>query len=325
MWLKTALLLIVLLLLAWCSLFAWSPVHISPAQTLLALFRPQADSIVHAVVLDLRLPRMLTSMLVGASLAAAGVLMQGLTRNALASPSILGINAGAALGMALVSTVSSLMGVMLSSVAAVIGGGIAWILVMLLGAAWRPGAERGRLVLAGVAVSALCAALTKAAVIMAEDQAAGVITWLAGSVANARWSVLAYLWPAVIPALFIALMLAPTLNLLTLGDDGARNLGVHIGWIRLLVGCVVLLLVGPTVAAVGSIAFVGLLVPHMARGWMGVDHRRVLPFSMLLGAALVLLADIVSRAVVYPVETPAGAILALIGAPFFIYMVKVRT
>ncbi|MBU1296464.1 MAG: iron chelate uptake ABC transporter family permease subunit, partial [Gammaproteobacteria bacterium] len=259
------------------------------------------------------------------NLAAAGVIMQGLTQNPLASPSVLGINAGAALGMATVSTIAPWFGLLGSSVAAIIGGGIAWAFVMLLGSAWRGGNEHGRLVLAGVAISALCAALTKAVIIIAEDQAAGVLTWLAGSLTDARWQTFDSFWPVCVIGLLGAMLIAPTLNLLQLGDDNARNLGVSLMWVKLGGSFLVLLLVGSAISSVGAIGFVGLLVPHMARMLAGQDHRKFLPIAMMLGACLVVLSDTVSRAIIYPAETPAGAILALIGAPFFIYLVRKRT
>ncbi|WP_324769006.1 iron chelate uptake ABC transporter family permease subunit [Pokkaliibacter plantistimulans] len=318
-------LLALLLILAWVGLFAWSAIPLSGAQAMQALFSHPTAQVSDVVVRQLRLPRVLVAGLVGACLATAGALMQGLTRNPLASPGVFGVNAGAALGVALVSTYAGWMGVMGQSSAAILGGGVAWTLVMLLGAAWRPGADKGRLVLAGVAVAALCGALTKASIILAEDQAAGVLTWLAGSVANARWTVWDHLWPVATAGLLAALALAPSLNILAVGDEQARNLGMRLGWVRLAVGIVVLVLVSASVVAAGSIAFVGLLVPHMARALVGIDHRKLLPACCLLGAALVMAADILGRAVAFPSETPAGAVLALIGAPWFIYMVRSRT
>ena len=318
-------LLLLLIILSWLSLFSWSIVPISGQQAVTALFFPDKNSIAHSIVLDLRLPRVLVAIVVGACLSIAGAIMQGLTRNPLASPSVLGINAGAALGMAAVTTVTPWFGFLGTSVAAMLGGAITWGIVMLLGAAWKGGNEHGRLVLAGVAISALCAAMTKAMIILHEDQAAGVLTWLAGSVADARWSHWSELWPLASIGLFGALLMSPTLNLLNLGEDNARSLGVKLGWARIFCSVLVLILVGAALSVAGSIAFIGLLVPHMAKSLVGQDHRKILPLSALIGAILVVLADIISRSIIYPMETPAGAILALIGAPFFIYMVRARS
>ncbi|SBS40286.1 Fe(3+) dicitrate transport system permease protein FecC [Marinomonas spartinae] len=314
-----------LLVIAWISLFSWSAVPITPVDAVNALFNMDNTSIPQHIVQDLRLPRTLMGILVGASLAAAGVVMQGLTQNPLASPSVLGVNAGAALGMAAVSTIAPWFGLLGTSVAAIIGGGITWTLVMVLGSAWKGGNDSSRLVLAGVAISALCAALTKASIIMAEDQASGVLTWLAGSLANARWATFDHLWPISLFGLLGSLMLSPTLNILQLGEENARNLGASLILTKLAGSFLVLLLVASAISSVGSIGFVGLLVPHMAKMIGGQDHRRFLPLAMLLGAMLVVLSDIISRSIIFPMETPAGAVLALIGAPFFIYLVRQRT
>jgi len=324
-YLKQCLLLFMLLVgLSWMALFSWSIVPISGEQALLALFSPDENSIAHRIVLDLRLPRVLVAMVVGACLSVAGAIMQGLTRNPLASPSVFGINAGAALGMATVTTIAPWFGFLGVSLAAILGGAITWGIVMLLGAGWKGGNEHGRLVLAGVAISALCAAMTKAMIILHEDQAAGVLTWLAGSVADARWSHWFYLWPTASIGLIGALLISPTLNLLNIGEDNARSLGVKLGWARIICSLLVLVLVGIALSVAGAIAFIGLLVPHMAKSLVDQDYRKILPLCALIGAILVVLADLLSRSIIYPMETPAGAILALIGAPFFIYMVRAR-
>jgi len=325
-YLKQCLLFLLLLgVLSWMALFSWSVVPITGEQALLALFQPDENSIAHRIVLDLRLPRVLVAIVVGACLSVAGAIMQGLTRNPLASPSVFGINAGAALGMATVTTIAPWFGFLGGSLAAILGGAITWSLVMLLGAGWKGGNEHGRLVLAGVAISALCAAMTKATIILHEDQAAGVLTWLAGSVADARWSHWSYLWPTASIGLIGALLISPTLNLLNIGEDNARSLGVKLGWARIICSLLVLVLVGIALSVAGAIAFIGLLVPHMAKSLVDQDYRKILPLCALIGAILVVLADLLSRSIIYPMETPAGAILALIGAPFFIYMVRARS
>ncbi|MBY8055246.1 iron chelate uptake ABC transporter family permease subunit [Vibrio fluvialis] len=315
-------LVVFLFLVAWCALFAYSAVPVSAVDALTALWAPNEQVIAHVIVRDIRLPRVLDAALVGASLAAAGTLMQGLTRNPLASPSLFGVNAGAALGMALVTTVFAASSPLSSPLAAMIGGLSAWCLVMILGGAWKMGSERGQLVLAGIAISALCSALTKASVILVEDQAASVMAWLAGSFAHVEWRTWHMSWPPLSLALVLSMLLAPKVNVLAMGDERVKSLGVNLTLLRVLVGLTVLVLVGISVSTVGAIAFVGLIVPHMARLLVGYDHRILLPVVMLLGAMLTLGADIISRAVVFPTETPAGAVLALIGAPCFLYLVR---
>lgn len=315
-------LVVFLLLAAWCALFSYAPVPVTALQAITALWAPDPQLIAHVIVRDIRLPRALEAALIGASLACAGTLMQGLTRNPLASPSLFGVNAGAALGMAMVTTVFAASSPLTSPVAAMLGGLAAWCLVMILGGAWKMGSERGQLVLAGIAISALCSALTKASVILVEDQAVSVMAWLAGSFAHVQWQTWQMSWPPLLCALILSLCLAPKVNLLSMGDERVKSLGVNLTLLRVWIGVAVLVLVGVSVSTVGAIAFVGLITPHMARLLVGHDHRILLPVVMLFGAILTLAADIISRAVVFPAETPAGAVLALIGAPCFLYLVR---
>ena len=321
---QCAVLMALLCLFSWLSLFSWSIIPISGTQAITSLFKPDRSIIAHSLVLELRLPRVFIAAVVGACLAVAGAIMQGLTRNPLASPSVLGINSGAALAMATLTVLAPSFGLFGTSIAAMLGGAVAWSLVMLLGSAWRGSNEHGRLILAGVAISALCASLTKAIVILHEDQAIAVLTWLAGSVENVRWGHWHQFWPMALFGLVGAQLMTPTLNLLNLGEDNARSLGVKLGWAKMIFSLLVLVLAGAALSVAGAIAFVGLLVPHMARLLVGQDYRKVLPIAAIIGALLVVIADLVSRMIIFPLETPAGAILALIGAPFFIYMVSRR-
>ena len=314
-------LIVSLLLVTWLGLFSYSAVPVSALDAIVGIWSPSSDAIAHVIVQDIRLPRVLEAALVGASLSCAGALMQGLTRNPLASPSVFGVNAGAALGIALATTVFS-SNIISSPIAAMIGGFAAWVLVMVLGGAWKMGAERGQLVLAGIAISALCGALTKASVILVEEQAASVMVWLAGSFAHVSWDTWSWSWPSLLAALILSLLLAPKVNLLAMGDERVKSLGVNLNLLRAAIALAVLVLVGVSVSSVGAIAFVGLIVPHIGRLLVGYDYRILLPVSMLLGAVLTIGADILSRAVVFPTETPAGAVLAIIGAPCFLYLVR---
>ncbi|WP_455811357.1 iron-dicitrate ABC transporter permease FecC [Pseudomonas graminis] len=318
--------LILLAAAFWLSLFCWSAVPISPLAALRALLPGQLPSLPQALVLNLRLPRSLVAMLLGGSLALAGSLLQTLTRNPLASPSLLGINAGASLAMVLASAFNPawVAGYSIALLAAC-GGGVSWGMVMLLGRGWQQAGDRSRLILAGVTVSALCAALTKATLLLAEDHAYGILHWLAGGVSHVRWREFWQLFPFVLLLAPMAWLLAARLNLLRVSDDSARTLGVNLGQLRLLVNIVVVLLVGSCVSVAGPVAFLGLLVPHIARAWIGHDLRVMLPAAMLLGALLMLLADVLARGLAFPAEMPAGAVLALIGAPFFVWLVRRRT
>ncbi|WP_044424638.1 iron-dicitrate ABC transporter permease FecC [Pseudomonas avellanae] len=323
-WLMAGVIAMTCLGLFWVSLFALSSFSIRQIDAWNGLFtQGREGGNIAYIVAQLRVPRALCAALVGACLGVAGVLMQGITRNRLASPSLFGVTAGAALGLALFST--GLVALPFAGGALLmtcIGGALAWITVFSLGGAWSPTTAQGRLVLAGVAVAALCAALTRLTVILVEAQAQSVLNWLAGSLANVGAEQLQLLWPCTLIGLVLAIACAPRLNLINLGEDAARSLGVRIGALRLLVFVVSLLLVGASVCAVGPIAFVGLIAPNIARQWLGNDYRWLIPISAGLGAAIVLASDLISRAVAFPVETPAGVVTALIGAPFFLFLAR---
>ncbi|MDU8502102.1 iron-dicitrate ABC transporter permease FecC [Pseudomonas syringae] len=323
-WLMAGVIAVTCLGLFWVSLFALSSFSIRQVDAWNGLFtQGREGGNIAYIVAQLRVPRALCAALVGACLGVAGALMQGITRNRLASPSLFGVTAGAALGLALFSTGLVALpfpgGALLMTC---LGGALAWITVFSLGGAWSPATAQGRLVLAGVAVAALCAALTRLTVILVEAQAQSVLNWLAGSLANVGAAQLQLLWPCTLIGVVLAIACAPRLNLINLGEDAARSLGVRIGALRLLVFVVSLLLVGASVCAVGPIAFVGLIAPNIARQWLGNDYRWLIPISAGLGAAIVLASDLISRAVAFPVETPAGVVTALIGAPFFLFLAR---
>ncbi|CAM7533751.1 Iron(III) dicitrate transport system permease protein fecC [Citrobacter portucalensis] len=274
---------------------------------------------------NLRLPRSLVAILIGASLALAGTLLQTLTHNAMASPSLLGINSGAALAMALTSAISPapVTGYSIAFIAAC-GGGVSWLMVMTAGGGFRHTQDRNKLILAGIAFSAFCMALTRITLLLTEDHAYGIFYWLAGGVSHARWQEFWQLFPMVVVAVPVVLLLANQLNLLNVSDSTARTLGVNLPKLRLIINILVLLLVGTCVSVAGPVAFIGLLMPHLARFWVGFDQRKVLPMSMLMGATLLLLADVLARALAFPGELPAGAVVALIGAPCFVWLVRRR-
>ncbi|ALD98884.1 MULTISPECIES: iron-dicitrate ABC transporter permease FecC [Pseudomonas] len=323
-WLMAGVITATCLGLFWVSLFALSSFSIRQVDAWNGLItQGREGGNIAYIVAQLRVPRALCAALVGACLGVAGALMQGITRNRLASPSLFGVTAGAALGLALFSTGLVALpfpgGALLMTC---LGGALAWITVFSLGGAWSPATAQGRLVLAGVAVAALCAALTRLTVILVEAQAQSVLNWLAGSLANVGAAQLQLLWPCTLIGVVLAIACAPRLNLINLGEDAARSLGVRIGALRLLVFVLSLLLVGASVCAVGPIAFVGLIAPNIARQWLGNDYRWLIPISAGLGAAIVLASDLISRAVAFPVETPAGVVTALIGAPFFLFLAR---
>lgn len=328
-WLRWLLPVLALLALCLVSAHAYSPaaLPITPADVVAALLHPASPdlSIPQQLVLQTRLPRVLVAVMAGAVLAMSGLLLQTMTRNPLASPSLLSINAGAGLGVILTSVfISTTLGGTSLTAAAAIGGALSWSLVMWI--SFRGGQlQKSRLILAGIAVSAFCAALGKAALILDENQAAGVMNWLAGGVSNMSWQQVREFWPLVVVPLLPLVWLTPKLNMLRLSDEAAASLGLSIRQLRLAINLIVLVWVGACVAITGPVAFVGLLVPHLAAVWIGYDLRRVVPMSALLGALLFVAADLLARALAYPAELPAGAVLAIIGAPCFVLLAKYRS
>ncbi|MFL4412382.1 iron-dicitrate ABC transporter permease FecC [Citrobacter portucalensis] len=317
--------LVALITIFWLSLFCYSAIPVSGVDAVHALLPGHTPTLPQALVQNLRLPRSLVAILIGASLALAGTLLQTLTHNAMASPSLLGINSGAALTMALTSAISPapVTGYSIAFIAAC-GGGVSWLMVMTAGGGFRHTQDRNKLILAGIAFSAFCMALTRITLLLTEDHAYSIFYWLAGGVSHARWQEFWQLFPMVVVAVPVVLLLANQLNLLNVSDSTARTLGVNLPKLRLIINVLVLLLVGTCVSVAGPVAFIGLLMPHLARFWVGFDQRKVLPMSMLMGATLLLLADVLARALAFPGELPAGAVVALIGAPCFVWLVRRR-
>ncbi|TDD26458.1 FecCD family ABC transporter permease [Nonomuraea diastatica] len=277
------------------------------------------------VIRALRVPRTVLGVLAGVALGVAGALMQGHTRNPLADPGLLGVTQGAAFAMVssiVLLGVSSLLGYIWFGLA---GALVASVAVFALGMTGGKGSPTPvTLALAGTAVSAFLYALTSAIVLL-DEQAMDVFRfWQAGSIsargADVVWQVL----PFILVGLVLAAVNAPGLNALSLGEDVARSLGQNIPMTRAVGVAAVTLLSGASVAACGSLAFVGLIVPHLTRPLSGTDHRWLLPYSGLVGAALLLVADVVGRVVAPPGELEVGVVLALLGAPFFVALVRRR-
>lgn len=287
-----------------------------------ALFDHDPTRIAHLVVITERLPRASIAALVGASLAVAGALMQTLTRNPLASPGILGINAGAmffvvvAVALLPATTPAHLVG------AALTGACVAAALVVLLCSGTQGQAASLRVVLAGVAVTALFVSLSQGLLVIDQQSFESVLYWLAGSVSGREMTLVTPLLPLYLGAAIGCMALVRHANALLLGDEAVAGLGLSVAWVKLALGLVVVVLAASAVALAGMIGFVGLIVPHMARAVFGVDHRWLLPGCALLGAVLLLVADVAARFVMPPQEIPVGVMTALIGTPFFIYLAR---
>ncbi|MBV7435243.1 iron chelate uptake ABC transporter family permease subunit [Cardiobacteriaceae bacterium TAE3-ERU3] len=277
------------------------------------------------LVIDIRLPRVLVAVCVGANLAIAGLLMQAITRNPLASPTILGINSGAACLVALASVTA--LGDLLPTtlLQALIGAMIAATLVMVLAGYTSDRLIHPlRLILSGVAINALLLGATRAALIVADESSFGVLYWLAGSIANSRWENIPWLLPLSLFGFTWAWWLSPRLNILALGDDVASSLGTNVISLQRQCASIILLLTAASVAVSGPIAFVGLIIPHAAKKLLlacrAHSYQLLIPLVAILGAALMAWSDVLSRAVAFPAETPVGLLTALIGAPFFILL-----
>ncbi|WP_427126620.1 FecCD family ABC transporter permease [Priestia megaterium] len=312
---------IILLLISMFLSISIGSIHISFGtikQAILNFDGSKEQSIIQTV----RLPRLLVTAFVGANLAVAGALMQALTRNPLASPGIFGINAGASAAMVfltvLVPGVSMIGGVF----GAFLGGAVAAVIVYVMSSLIKGGDSDVKLALTGVAIQGMLMSLTQTLLIFNESKTEGVMFWLTGSVIGRDWGHVHVLLPFSIVGLIIAFGLGRASSLLSLGDDVARGLGQRVFVIRAFTAVVVIVLAGVSVAIAGPIGFVGLVVPHMVRYLIGVDYRVVLPMSALLGASLLLLADVLSRFITYPYETPVGAVTALLGTPYFIYLAR---
>lgn len=279
---------------------------------------------VEAVVWGSRLPRTLVAVLTGAALGLAGAVMQGLTRNPLADPGLLGVSAGAAFGMVLATGVLGVSG-LLSSIWFAFGGAVvAAVVVYALGSRGRGGGSPVSLALAGIAVTYLLDSLTGGITLTDPEALDRYRFWSSGSLSGHDGGVVLGVAPFLAAGALLALSVAPALNSVALGDDVATALGHRLGAVRVRAALAVTLLTGAAVAVTGPIVFVGLVVPHLVRMITGPDHRWLLPGSMLLAPCLLLVADILGRVVARPTEIDVSLVAAFLGAPFFIALVRRR-
>lgn len=289
-------------------------------QTVLqALFEPDMSSHQQIAVLELRLPRTIGDILVGAGFAASGAMMKGITRNPLADSGLLGINAGATFALALCLAFLSNISFGFTVLASFAGAAFSLILVFGVLVMKHKNLDSARLVLAGMALSLFLSALTQGISILT-NTGQDLTFWTAGGVAGIRMDQLKTAAPIILIALAAAVLLAPKISILSLGDEAAQGLGIDLNRTKTLCLIVVLLLAGTSVALAGPIAFVGLLVPHMVRPFVGSTYQAVIPASALAGSVFMLLADLISRTINAPSETPVGLIFAVIGVPVFIWI-----
>ncbi|BCB05527.1 FecCD family ABC transporter permease [Bacillus sp. KH172YL63] len=276
----------------------------------------------HIVLQTIRLPRALIAAAVGASLAISGVIMQTLTKNPLASPGIFGINAGGAFMVVVAVTLFGVSSLQSFTWLAFTGAGIAAVGVYVISSVGNKGLTPMKLTLAGAAITAMFSSFTQGLLVLNEAALEQVLFWLAGSVQGRSIEQLGAVFPYMAGGWMLALVIAGKMNILAMGEDVAKGLGLKTALIKFIALVIVVLMAGGSVAVAGPIGFVGIVIPHLARKIIGVDHRWLIPYSGLLGAILLLAADIGARYIIMPQEVPVGVMTAIIGAPFFVYVAR---
>lgn len=279
------------------------------------------DNIAQAAV-AVRIPRTVLALLAGAALGLAGAIMQGVTRNPLADPGILGVNMGASLAVVVGVAWFSIATAEAYILTAILGAGCSAAFVYTIGSLGRGGATPLKLTLAGAATSVAFSSMVIAVVLPRADIAGGIRSWQIGGVGGAAFESILPVLPVLAVGFLISLLTARKLNSLALGDEMAAGLGERVAVARGMGALAAILLCGATTAICGPIGFIGLVVPHLCRLLIGVDHRWLLPLSGIGGACLLLAADVVGRIVARPAELDVGVVTALIGAPFFIWIVR---
>ncbi|MBK5500029.1 FecCD family ABC transporter permease [Peribacillus sp. TH14] len=314
----TAIAGIVLLILGVITSISVGAADIDVAMVLKSFFEVDSSK-EQTIIRTLRLPRALVGALVGANLAVAGALMQAITRNSLASPQVFGVNAGASFfivtSFVFFPNLSSVSLVCIAFIGAAVGG------MAVYSFASGGGMTQVKLALAGMAVHFFLSSLTQGMIIF-NEQAKDVLYWLVGSINGKTWTHVNVILPWSLSGLFVAVLFSRSVSILVLGENMAQGLGQRVYRIRILAGILVIILAGSSVAVAGPVGFIGLIIPHIVRRLVGGDYRRIIPFSALFGALLLVYADILARFIAYPFESPVGIVTAIIGAPFFLYLAK---
>lgn len=282
----------------------------------------EGPSFQHLIIQTVRLPRVLAGVIVGASLAVAGALMQGLTRNPLADSGLLGISSGASFAVVVAVAVLGNPPLSVYALFGLIGASVAAALVYFLGSVGKGGATPLKLTLAGVIFSSFVSSFTSAILIGDQETLDKIRFWTVGSLAGREMPLIAQTAPYMLAGMFGALIISRQITTISLGEDIAKGLGQNTFWVKALAAVCVVLLAGGAVALAGPIGFVGLVVPHIIRFLVGVDYRWVLPYSAIAGALLVTVADVGARVIIRPQELPVGVMMAVIGAPFFIWLAR---
>ncbi len=316
---------LVLLFLAATLALAVGAISIAPGEALRALFGGDASSDAKEIINQLRLPRVVSAILVGGGLAVAGVMLQGSLANPLASPDIIGVTAGAGFGATLLTLALPDLQPLVP-VGALVFGLIAAGMVLLVGGAGMRGGSVQRVVLAGIAISSLFGAGTTALMVAFPDRVPSAIGFIAGGLVSEGWATASVAWPYIAVGFVMALLLTRSLDRLALGDDVASSLGTSPRRVRLLAGLAAALLAAGAAAIAGLLGFLGLIVPHLVRMAGGTaSHRFLVPMAAIAGAVILLLGDTLARVVVAPIELPVGPLMVVLGVPFFLWLLRRAT
>ncbi|HFJ9297925.1 TPA: FecCD family ABC transporter permease [Bacillus paranthracis] len=299
--------------------FGVKDIHLQTVWTAVFDYNPKLTQ--HQIIYELRLPRVIGAAVVGAAFAVAGAVMQGVTRNPLADAGVLGINAGAMFVVALSFAFFPHMPYSYLMIVSFIGAVLSTVLIFIIGSATSGGLTPMRLTIAGAVMAALLHSLSSGVAIY-YDLSQDLAFWYAGGVAGVKWEHLKFLVPIILITIVFATILGRSISLISMGDDVATNLGVKTNRTRILGMIIVVILAGVSVSAVGSIGFVGLVIPHIARKLVGVNYRLIIPMSAFLGAMLLVVADLGARTVNPPKELAIGIMVALVGVPFFLYIAR---
>lgn len=290
-----------------------------PVDEIINAIFSKEDNINRQVIWNVRLPRTIVAGLVGVCLSLSGAILQGVMRNPLAGPNIIGVSAGGGLA-ALILLVLFPEFYYLAPIGAFIGALLATLFIYIL--AWKEGALPTRLILAGVAVSSLLNAGINALMTFYPDRVAGVISFMVGGLSATTWVQVKMILPYAILGTILVLLLPTKLNVLMLGDEIATGLGLNVEKTRFIFIILSSLLAGAAVSVVGLLGFVGLMVPHIARLFIGSDYRYLFPGAIFLGGTVVMLCDTVARVLFSPMEIPVGIIMSALGAPFFLFLLR---
>ena len=318
---STVMLVLLILLAVLCLLsIAVGSAGYSILEILDAVFREEKSPI-KTIVVNLRLPRVILAILIGASLAAAGALLQSVMRNPLADPGTIGVSAGAGTAA---TTILLLFPNLTASVPLFAFGGAALACVLIYTMAWKEGVDPTRIILSGVAINSVLGAYNSLLQLMNSDSLEGVLAFMNGSLSGRSWYQVRLLAVYAAVGLVLAFLCIKSANALQLGDEMAKSLGVKVNGSRVLLSGVAAFLAASTVSVAGMIGFVGLVVPHIARILVGSDYKAMLPTSVVLGAVVLLAADTVGRTIVPGMEIPVGIVMAVCGGPFFLYLLRKR-